>query len=596
MIKENNKQIAYSGSIEAEMAGISDKGIWRKFFRMAKMAKIPWLWIVMYMGVTVISLGLMILMVQVSGRFNSGDASVSNVIIILAVEMVSSVFTVFMLLARGVVGARVDRNFRNVLWKKILHMEPKFFDEVPANALISRITSDVESLKSFLLDVFLGEVTGLMTAITTVTAMATMDVRLAYIMAVFIPIVLLVGFLMGRLRMRVGNALKKRMADLTEYLSGQLARLTVIKAYNKQEFENMRGQKAIEEYYLAERASKFSEFLQYTINAVVYILPDIALMLIGIKLLETNVLTVAGWVAFHSYAQTLIMFFTGKSDTWISAKNLQGQLNRVSDLLSEPEEGIRAYAEQVIASGDICFEDVTFGYDEEPVLENVSITIPNKAMTAILGPNGTGKSTILKLIERMYQPQSGRIMLSGKELDAYDLRAWRDSVSIVNQEATVLSGTIRENVLYGVKKEVSDEQIMDAARKLNAEKFILECPEGLDQEVGQFGEKLSGGQRQKLAIIRAYLQDRDYILLDEPTANLDAISSVEVVQTVQELKKYKTVIMVAHDYNLIKNADHIIVLNEDHSAAEGSVKQMIEENEFFRSMGEGDGNEKEREK
>lgn len=580
------KQIEYTGSIEAEMAGISNKGIWRKFFRMAKMAKIPWGWIVMYMVVTVVSLGLMILMVQVSGQFNSGDASISNVIIILAVEMISSVFTIFTMLARGVVGSRVDRNLRNVIWKKILHLEPKFFDEVPANALISRITDDAESFKSFLLDVFLSEVTGLMTAITTITAMATMDVKLAVIMAVFIPVVLLVGFLMGRLRMKVGNSLKKRMADLTEYLSGQLAKLTVIKAYNKQDFEDIRGQKAIEEYFRAERANKFAEFLQYAINAVVYILPDIALILIGIELLDNKLLTVAGWVAFRTYASELVIFFTGKSNTWIMAKNLQGQLNRISDLLNEPEEGIEAYVEQAVQSGDICFEDVSFGYDENPVLENVSVTIPAKAMTAILGPNGTGKSTMLKLLERMYKPRSGRIMLGGKELSDYNLRAWRDSVAIVDQEATVLSGTIRENALYGVKEPVSDEQIMEAAKLLNADGFILDCPDGLNQEVGQFGNKLSGGQRQKLAILRAYLQNREYILLDEPTANLDTISSAEVVQTVQKLKQYKTVIMVAHDRELIKGADHVIILDPDHGAQEGTVKQMEESNAFFRSMGE----------
>ncbi len=583
---KREKQIAYAGSIEAEMAGISNKGIWRKFFHMAIMAEIPWGWIVAYMVVTAASIGLMVLTVQVTGLFNSGDTSVSNVIILLAIEMVSSCFSIFMMLARGVVGSRVDRNLRNVLWKKILHLEPQFFDKVPANALISRITDDAESFKSFLLDVLLSEITGVMTAFTTVTAMAAMDPKLAVIMAVFIPIVLLVGFLMGRLRMRVGNSLKKRMADLTEYLSGQLAKLTVIKAYNKQDFEDIRGQKAIEEYFRAERANKFSEFLQYAINAVVYILPDIALILIGIHLLENKLLTVAGWVAFRSYASELVIFFTGKSDTWIMAKDLQGQLNRISDLLSEPEEGIAAYAQQVVEAGDICFEDVTFGYTETPVLEHVSVTIRAKSMTAILGPNGTGKSTMLKLLERIYRPQSGRIMLGGNELDTYDLQAWRDSVAIVDQEATVLSGTIRENALYGVKESVSDEQILETAKLLNADEFILSCPNGLDQEVGQFGNKLSGGQRQKLAILRAYLQNREYILLDEPTANLDAISSAEVVQTVQKLKQYKTVIMVAHDRELIKNADHVIVLSPDHGASEGTVKQMEETNAFFRSMGE----------
>lgn len=536
------------------------RGIWKKFLHLVKLAKVPWLGILLYLVVSSGSIYLAVLLPQVQGDFFAGNASVKNVVTVIVVEFISSMLVSVMLLANGIIGGKIDRNFRNAIWEKILSLEPKYFDQISANTLLSRITDDAESLKTFILQIFVSELTALATTIATLTAMASMDIKLVYIMAVFIPLVILAGFLLGRLKMKLGNNMKYKMASLTDYLSGQLARLTVIKAFNKEAYETARGEQAIEEYYIAERKTKIAEFIQYMVNSVLGMGPEIAILVIGIGLLDHKLITVAGWVAFRAYALNLVTFFQGKSDTWLSLKEIQGHLLRLSDLFELPEEGINGYKNDLVESGDLIFEDVTFSYGEETILDHVSMTLKQNAFTALVGPSGTGKTTILKLLERIYDPKEGKILLHGMDIRDYKLEEWRKSIAYVKQDTPLISGTIRDNILYGVEGTVTDEQIMEAAKKVRADGFIRECPNGLDQEVGQFGSKLSGGQRQKISIIRAVLQDRKYILLDEPTASLDVISSFEVMQSIEELKKNKTVILVTHDEELVKKADHVILL------------------------------------
>lgn len=563
---------------------VKKKGLWRKFFRLVRLARVPWLGIVLYFIVSTGSIYLALALPQVQGDFFAGDASVKNVVTVIVIEFLSSFLISVMLLANGVIGGRIDRNFRNAIWDKILHLEPKYFDQISPNTLLSRITDDAESLKTFIMQIFVTEITGLATTIATVAAMATMDIKLVYIMAVFIPLVILGGFLVGRLKLKFGNKMKYKMASLTDYLSGQLARLTVIKAFNRQEYETKRGEAVIEEYYIAERKTKIATFIQYTVRSILGLGPEMAIIIIGIGLLENKVLTVAAWVAFRSYASNLVLFFQGKSDTWLSLKEIQGFLIRLSDLFDLPNEGVNTYIQDFVESGDIVFEDVSFAYGEKKILSNASMTFPKHAFTAIVGPSGTGKTTILKLLERIYDPDEGRILLNGLELKDYKIEEWRRNIAYVKQDTPLISGTIRDNILYGVEAEVSDEQIMEAAEQVRADAFIKECPNGLDEEVGQFGSKLSGGQRQKISIIRAFLQNREYILLDEPTASLDVVSAYDVMQSIEQLKQHRTIILVAHDDNLVKKADHIIVLDENQQVMEGSVEQMRKENAYFAQM------------
>ena len=240
---------------------VKNKGLWRKFFHLIRLAKIPYIGLVIYFLLSLSTVYVAVKLPQVESDVFTGNASAANIAFVIGVELATSLIAVVMISSMGVIGGRIDRNFRNAIWQKILRLEPKYFDSVSANSLLSRITDDAESMKDFIM-LILSEITGITTTVATITAMSTMNKGLAVMMAVFIPIFTFFGFIVGRIKMRVGNNVKFRMAGLTDYLSGQLARITVIKAYNREDYEQERGEAAIMDYYIAQRKEQIADFLR----------------------------------------------------------------------------------------------------------------------------------------------------------------------------------------------------------------------------------------------------------------------------------------------------------------------------------------------
>lgn len=246
---------------------VENKGFWRKFFHLVRLAKIPYIGLVIYYLVSLSTVYVAVRMPQVESDVFTGNASVKNIAWVIAVELATTLISLVMISSMGIIGGRIDRNFRNAIWQKILRLEPKYFDTVSANSLLSRMTDDAESMKDFIMLV-ISELTGIATTVATIAAMSTMNKGLAILMVVFIPIFLIFGFVVGRIRMSIGNNVKFKMANLTDYLSGQLARVTVIKSFNREEFERERGEKEIQEYYVAQRKEQIADFLQGSIASM----------------------------------------------------------------------------------------------------------------------------------------------------------------------------------------------------------------------------------------------------------------------------------------------------------------------------------------
>nr|MCR4708958.1 ABC transporter ATP-binding protein/permease [Clostridiales bacterium] len=181
---------------------------------------------------------------------------------------------------------------------------------------------------------------------------------------------------------------------------------------------------------------------------------------------------------------------------------------------------------------------------------------------------------------RMYAVNSGRILMGGRDISEYGIKDWRKGIEYVSQSTPLLSGSIRDNVTYGIKRDVTDTEIMEAFRAVKFDEFVESSEDGLSREVGQFGEELSGGQRQKISVARAMLSDADILILDEPTASLDIISTNEIMHAIDSLKGKRTVIMITHDPKLIGSADHIIALEGDHRITEGTPEEMMKISEF----------------
>jgi subfamily B ATP-binding cassette protein MsbA len=225
--------------------------------------------------------------------------------------------------------------------------------------------------------------------------------------------------------------------------------------------------------------------------------------------------------------------------------------------------------------GAIAFENIAFGYDDETqVLRDVSFTIEPGQVVGIVGPTGSGKSTVLSLLPRFYDPSGGRILIDGKDVATFKLDALRVQVGFVLQETVLFRGTIRENIAYG-RPGATEEEIVAAAKVANADEFISRMPNGYDSMVGERGDTLSGGQRQRIGIARAVVRNSPIMILDEPTAALDTESERQVVEGLKQLMKGRTVIMIAHRLSTISDADKIIVLKDGVVAEEGSAEELL---------------------
>jgi subfamily B ATP-binding cassette protein MsbA len=225
--------------------------------------------------------------------------------------------------------------------------------------------------------------------------------------------------------------------------------------------------------------------------------------------------------------------------------------------------------------GEIAFRNVAFAYDAEaPVLTDVSFEVEAGQMVGIVGPTGSGKSTIVSLIPRFYDPTSGHVTIDGVDLRDYRLSALRDQIGYVLQETVLFEGSVRDNIAYG-RKGVTDEQVLEAAKLANADEFIQRMPHGYDTRIGERGDTLSGGQRQRIGIARAIIRDDPILILDEPTAALDTESEQLVMEALERLMKGRTVITIAHRLSTIRNADKIVVLKDGVVAEEGTHAELL---------------------
>lgn len=589
IMKQKNKNGRY-GQIEVKSGDIGSariihKDVWKRFFHTCKVANIPYFALFIYIALSIVHITFSVYIPQVNADFFNGDASAKSIAKFFGCELLITAIVQVVLYANQIFRAKTNRNLRNVLWGKILKVKPRFYDKVSSNTLLSRITIDTESFNAFILDILWQIIMSVYTLVLTLKEMSDISLKASFVLLIFVPISFLMSFIMGRLNIKYENAVKFKMSNLTDYLSELVSCLPIIKSFNRQHYETERGKKVIDEYFTAQRNLIFLDVGKQFASIFVGILPEIAIIMMGVRLLSSNSIDAAGWYVFYIYAGTLFSFAAELGGYWQSTKSIQGQLATVTQVLLEEEEGIDRYVSDIIESGDIAFDGVSFAYDEKTyVLNNVSFTIAKNKTTAIVGYSGSGKSTVIKLLERIYESSKGRILLGGKELKEYGLSGWRDKIAVVSQNSPMISGTIKDNILYGIKREVSDEEIMAAANLAYIGNFIRKCPDGLNQPVGQFGSKLSGGQRQKISIVRAILSEPEILILDEPTASLDILSINEVAEIVNSLHGKITIIIAAHQPRLVKSADSVIVINSDHTAVQGTHSTLLATDEFYKKL------------
>ncbi|WP_140388463.1 ABC transporter ATP-binding protein, partial [Bacillus cytotoxicus] len=380
---------------------------------------------------------------------------------------------------------------------------------------------------------------------------------------------------------KVSYEQQEKMSHFTALLSQVLSEIRLIKSYSTEKYEFERGKRKIEELYKNGMKRAKVESILIPLMTVAITIIIVAIVGFGSYRVSKGYISSGELLAFILYLFQIVAPVGTMSRFITSVQSTKGATERIFDILNEKEEKEKLAFLNEPSFGILEFKDISFGYNEKTVLKNISFQVIPNTVTAIVGPSGVGKTTLFYLIERFYNPTQGEIFLDGKSQLSIELEKWRSMFSYVSQDCPILVGTVRENILYGIQREVSEEEIIKVSKLANCHDFITELSNGYDTKLGERGINLSGGQKQRIAIARALLRNAPFLLLDEATASLDTKSENMIKEAMDKLIYGKTTIVIAHRISTIQNADQIIVLDQNGISGVGTHEQLLKENELY---------------
>ena len=475
------------------------------------------------------------------------------------------------------VGQWVANDLRIRIYEHLHRLSLRYYDNVKTGTLMSTMTSDVATIQSFASSSTLSILVDLITIVFMVGLMFWLDWDFTLIAVGFTPFLVVFLFHFKKAVKDVTRTVRKRQSEIVAVVQEGLGSVRAVKAFGRQDLEVEHLEAASHATVEAAlKARQVKSLLSPTVSIVVAICTGIVLWK-GTSLIVAGTMTAGALTVYLAYLSKFFKPVKDLASMTSAIAQTTVALERIQTILSA-DDVIREHADATDpgrVKGAITFEHVAFGYgDDTPVLRDVSFSIKPGQVVGVVGPTGSGKSTVLSLLPRFYDPTGGHVLIDGIDVTKFKLSALRAQVGFVLQETVLFRGTIRENIAYG-RPGATDEEVVAAAKIANADEFIDKMPHGYDSLVGERGDTLSGGQRQRIGIARAVIRNSPIMILDEPTAALDTESERLVIEGLERLMKGRTVIMIAHRLSTIANADKIVVLKDGVVAEEGSNDELI---------------------
>ena len=501
----------------------------------------------------------------------------SITLLLLAVFLFRSLASLVQTYNLNYVGERIVVDIRQEVYAHLQALSVKFYVDRRVGELISRISSDVTVMRT----VLTGNVSTLLqqslTLIGSVAIMFWLNWRLTLFIIVMMPVIVLIGFIFGAAIRRISTEVQDEIAGATVVAEEVFQNIREVKSFVREAYEISRFNRAID---IAFRAAVRLLTLRSVFGPIVGFCAFGALALVlwfgGREVLDGR-LSAGELIAFLIYGLTVAGSFAGLVSLYSQFQEALGATKRVFEILDTAPQ-IRDAPDALTLSevrGAISLRGINFSYDDgERVLHDVELDIGEGEVVALVGPSGAGKSTLFNLIPRFYDPDSGSILIDGRDIRALTQASLRAHIGIVPQETMLFGGSIRENILYG-KLNASETELVTAAKSANAHDFISELPKGYDTIVGERGIKLSGGQRQRVAIARALLKDPAILLLDEATSSLDNESEQLVQEALANLMRNRTTVIIAHRLSTIRIAQRIAVLDRGRIIELGTHEQLM---------------------
>jgi ATP-binding cassette, subfamily B, bacterial len=526
------------------------------------------------------SMSFPLLMGKMVGAINGHNPSELQKMsfLIMGIMALQAIFSFFRVYTFTRVSERAMRDLRRSLYAKMISLPIQFFEKHRVGELMSRITSDITQLQD-VLSVTLAEFfRQTFTLIGGIIIISTISGKLTLFMLLTFPVLVIAAFIFGRFIRKNAKKTQDELAKTNVIVEETLQSINVVKAFTNERYEVNRYENSLQT--VIEYALKAATFRGGFISFVIFAIFGgiVAVVWYGGTLVQLGELKFESLFSFIFYTAFIGGSVGGLGDMYAQLQRTVGASERILEILGEhPEIETDKVINPIDIKGDVAFKDVGFNYPSRPevkVLQGISITAKAGEKIALVGPSGTGKSTIVQLLMRLYQPQSGSILVDNIAIDQFDLSAFRQNIAIVPQEVMLFGGTIYENIAYG-KPTATEAEIKEAARKANALSFIETFPDQLQTLVGERGVKLSGGQRQRIAIARAILKDPAILILDEATSALDSESEKLVQDALDGLMQGRTTIIIAHRLATIRNVDNIYVLQNGHVVESGTHEQLL---------------------
>jgi len=484
------------------------------------------------------------------------------------------------------IGQRVVVDVREVMFRKFQRMPMAYFDKHQTGETMSYLTNDVGAIQAALVDNLIEMFTEGAVLIGSIAMMLYLDWKLSLLTLITVP---LVGFAMrifGKKIKSTSRVIQEKLADITSLLQESISSIRVVKSFVREKYEIDRFKVENELNFRATMKNvQFTSLLTPTVEFLAALAVTLIVWFGGYEVVN-GMITAGSLVAFLTYAVNLANPIKRLSRIYGRLQKAMAAVDRIFLVLDLPEtvNDKPNSIELPPIKGNVSVENVTFSYDGvHNALENVNFEVKSGQMIAFVGPSGAGKSTIANLIPRFYDVTSGAIKIDGYDIRDVKIDSLREQIGIVPQETLLFSTTVMENIRYG-RLNATDEEVIAAARAANAEKFILELPNGYETQIGERGLNLSGGQRQRMAIARAMLKNPQILILDEATSALDTESEKIVQSALDELMKGRTSFVIAHRLSTIFGADKIFVIDKGKICESGTHKELLALNGVYSNL------------
>ena len=507
-------------------------------------------------------------------------------ITVILLYLFSGLFSFLQLQIMTRVSQRVVYNLRQDFEEKMRRVPIKYYDTHNNGDIMSRMVNDMDNIAGTLQQSLIQIITSLLTLVGVFILMLTISWKLTIIALVTIPLSVLVVAFVAPTSQRLFGRQQAALGKINDQVEETYAAHTIVRTFNKEQDEEEKFNKENHQYYQAAWKAQFFSSLMMPMMVFIRNLGYLVVVVVGAIQVIHGQITLGNVQAFLQYTNQFSQPIAQIANLSNTIQQTIASAERIFAVLDEPEMSDKVEDIPSLNGKDIPkveFKDIKFSYTDEPLIQDFNLKAPRDEMVAIVGPTGAGKTTIINLLERFYDPQGGHIYLDGKDTRAMTRDTLRKHIAIVLQDTWLFTGTIFENIKYG-NEDASDKEVYHAAKMARADAFIRELPDGYQTVLDESASNISQGQRQLLTIARAFLADPEILILDEATSSVDTRTEVLIQEAMNALQQERTCFVVAHRLSTIRKADQIVVVNHGKIIEIGNHESLMNKKGFYANL------------